>query len=89
MNPQQAWIIHGFRGKPQQMEQLSAHDFFFSFGLHFNEETLRQTPLDRIFLETDDEEVSISSIYNKVSSTLDINKEMLAIEIEKRFVELF
>ncbi|MDL2241720.1 TatD family hydrolase, partial [Bacteroidales bacterium OttesenSCG-928-L03] len=45
--PRQAWIIHGFRGKPQQMEQLIRQGFYLSFGTSFNPETIRETPIDK------------------------------------------
>ena len=34
-------ILHGFRGKPQQAEQLIEHGFFLSFGINHNAESLK------------------------------------------------
>ena len=53
LKPQQQWLIHGFRGGPQQMEQLYAHGILVSFGLKHNPESLKQVPSNRLFLETD------------------------------------
>jgi len=53
LNPKQQWLIHGFRGGPQQMEQLYANGILVSFGLKHNLESLRQVPSNRLFLETD------------------------------------
>lgn len=89
LNPEQKWIIHGFRGKPQQMHQLVDHGLYFSIGLLFNNETVKQIPLDRLFLETDDKEVSIKTIYKEVSPIKEIEDENLISQIEKNFAEIF
>ena len=89
IQPQQNWIIHGFRGKPQQMEQLIQQGFYLSFGLFFNEETIRLIPKDRLFLETDEANISIQDIYQKVSESTNITVENLLIQIEKNFKNCF
>lgn len=53
LKPEQPWLIHGFRGGPEQMNQLYSHGILVSFGLKHNPESLRQVPSDRLFLETD------------------------------------
>ena len=53
LKPTQPWLIHGFRGGPEQMNQLYANGILVSFGLKHNPESLRQVPSDRLFLETD------------------------------------
>ena len=53
LKPTQKWLIHGFRGGPEQMNQLYSHGILVSFGLKHNPESLRQVPSDRLFLETD------------------------------------
>lgn len=53
LKPTQPWLIHGFRGGPEQMNQLYSHGILVSFGLKHNPESLRQVPSDRLFLETD------------------------------------
>lgn len=67
INPTQTWIIHGFRGKPQLATQLLKANINLSFGEYFNAESLRITPLDKIFLETDESSVQIEEIYRKLS----------------------
>lgn len=37
----QPWVIHGFRGKPEQAKQLMTKGLLFSFGHHYHVETLR------------------------------------------------
>ena len=51
--PKQPWLIHGFRGGPEQMKQLYAQGILVSFGLSHNTESLKAVPSDRLFLETD------------------------------------
>ncbi len=68
--PSVAWIIHGFRGNKQIAEQLVRHGFYLSFGEKYQEEALRQTPLNRIFMETDESTQPICSFYRKAAETL-------------------
>lgn len=53
LKPTQPWLIHGFRGGPQQADQLHTHGIQVSLGLKANPQTLQQIPSDRLFLETD------------------------------------
>jgi TatD DNase family protein len=81
IQPQQAWIIHGFRGNPQQAEQLLRQDFLFSFGSYFNEETVRKIPPNKFFLETDTIDISIQEVYRKVAKYTGLSEESLIIQI--------
>lgn len=53
LKPTQPWLIHGFRGGPEQMSQLYSHGILVSFGLKHNPESLKAVPSERLFLETD------------------------------------
>ncbi len=53
LKPEQPWLIHGFRGGPEQMSQLYSHGILVSFGLKHNPESLKTVPSNRLFLETD------------------------------------
>lgn len=53
LHPTMPWLIHGFRGAPQQMHQLHSQNLLLSFGPNSNPQSLRQLPLDKLFLETD------------------------------------
>ena len=67
-------IIHGFRGKPQLAEQLLRQGFELSFGEKFNEESLRLAYSQRkMWLETDDADVSIEEVYEAASKVLSIS----------------
>lgn len=67
LGTRQPWIWHGFRGKPEQMNQLLHHGFYISFGLRFNEACISECPLDRFFLETDDAPQSVVPLYEAVA----------------------
>ncbi len=74
----QTWIWHGFRGKPEQLQQLLDHGFYTSFGLRFNEASLAACPIDRLFLETDDAPQPIVPLYEAVARRRSISVEALA-----------
>lgn len=65
--PEQRWIIHGFRGKPQLAQQALQNGCSLSFGEHFNEESVKVTPIDKLFVETDESNINIDEIYSRVS----------------------
>lgn len=67
ISPKQPWIIHGFRGKPQQAEQLIKNGFYISFGDKFNIDSVKATPLERLFIESDESKKSIDKIYDEIA----------------------
>lgn len=77
LNPTQAWIIHGFRGKPQQAQQITGCGLYISFGEHFNAESIKATPLDRMFIESDESTLPIADIYSAIAKTKDVEVEAL------------
>lgn len=64
--PKQPWIFHGFRGKPQQAEQLLKEGFYLSFGEYFNLDSVQICPADKLCLETDESCLSIQEIENRI-----------------------
>lgn len=89
MKAVQPWIFHGFRGKPQQLEQLLAQGFYFSFGFKHNEESLAQCPLDHLFLETDECIDDIRILYEKTAEIKKISVYTLLYNIEQNVRRLF
>ena len=65
--PTTPWMLHGFRGKPQQLRSLLDSGFYVSFGFAYNEESLCLCPLGCMMLETDDRVAPIAEIYNNVA----------------------
>ncbi|MBQ8336878.1 MAG: TatD family hydrolase [Bacteroidaceae bacterium] len=76
--PEQAWIIHGFRGKPQQAMQLIKAGLYVSFGEHFNAESVKAVPLERILIESDESRLPIEEIYSLAAEAKGITAEELA-----------
>ncbi len=89
LKPKQCWIIHGFRGNPQQMKQLLNQDFFLSFGAKFNEETVQKMLLEKMFLETDDSGSEIGPVYQQIASARKMSLPELADQIQKNYLSYF
>lgn len=83
---QQAMIIHGFNKKQSVAEDLLKNNFYLSFGkavlYHLSlQETLKTVPLDKLFLETDNDDFNIEELYQKVSEIKKISIEQLQKQI--------
>ena len=81
MKPQQAWILHGFRGKPQQAEQLIRAGFHISLGEKFNPDSAKTIPTDKLFIERDESCRPIAEIYAAIATVKGISVETLAAHI--------
>lgn len=85
---EQPMIIHGFNKKERIAEDLLKNNFYLSFGkaVLYNlslQNTLKITPLDKIFLETDNDDFSIEELYEKVSEIKGISLENLNKQISE------
>lgn len=80
LKPQQAWIIHGFRGKPQQAEQLIKAGLHISLGEKFNTESAKVIPMERLFIESDESNAAIADIYAAVARAKGADIEELALQ---------
>lgn len=86
LNPKQPWIIHGFRGKPELADQLIRAGLYLSFGEFFNPDSVIITPNDRILVETDESEMSIEDICQRISALKQCRAEdLMAAELIFRF----
>ena len=65
--PTMPWIIHGFRGKPQQAAEYLRHGLYLSFGERYSVDAMKEMPLDRFFLETDESSIDIQEIYRQAA----------------------
>lgn len=82
-----AWMVHGFRGRPELMRQLLDKGFSISFGLRANERSVAACPADRIFLETDTAPASaLPEIYARWS---EVRGEDLAPIVAANFARTF
>ena len=78
-----AVIFHGFIGSPEQAKRAIERGYFLSFGERtFRSpktiEALRQTPINQIFIETDESLTPIAEIYEKVANLRGVTVEQLA-----------
>ena len=81
--PEQPWIIHGFRGKEALAKEYIQHGFYLSFGACYQEEALRSVPVERLFIETDESELSIEDIYLRVAQSRGMDLKELTESIKK------
>lgn len=90
VSPQQPWIFHGFRGKPQLAQQILQHkNTYLSFGEFFNLATVRAVPLNRIFAETDTSNLPISEIYRNIALAREISVNTLSSTISNNVRYIF
>ncbi len=79
--PAQPWIMHGFRGKPQQAMQLARAGMYISLGEHFNASTAKAIPASRLFIESDESAMPIEEIYRRIAQARETSIEELALQI--------
>jgi TatD DNase family protein len=69
LSPTVPWMVHGYRGKARVADQLIDNGFYLSFGeniLSMNRvlsDIVRNTPIGRMLLETDEGTTPIEEIY--------------------------
>lgn len=69
IQPTVPWIVHGFNRKPSVLNALIKHGFYVSFGAAILKpgspaaQSLVETPLEQLFLETDDKLLPIADLY--------------------------
>lgn len=87
--PTQPWIIHGFRGKPQTATMLINAGIVLSIGEKYNAETIKNIPIKKILIESDESTLSIEDIYQNIAQTRSIEVEELKKEVEKTYKSIF
>lgn len=83
-----AMVIHGFNKKFSIAEEMLQHGFYLSFGSSIMQNlslqtVLQKTPLNRMFLETDDSSANLEEIYLTASRIKEISVEQLIDIIEE------
>lgn len=81
LKPTQKWIFHGFL-KASILEDVLAEGLDISLGAGIlnhpkNETIIFQTPIDRLFLETDDNRINIKEVYDFVATVKKISLQEL------------
>ncbi len=94
VNPQIPLVIHGFNRKPELARELISAGFYLSFGMELRDKphvqrAFRETPADRLFLETDGREgVEIQEIYEKAAVLRDVALPELQKIIHQNYIRL-
>jgi len=87
--PTQPWIIHGYRCRPELTKRLMKEGFLFSIGDNINVESMQLIPIDSLFCETDEDEMTIREIYLQTSLALHMELEEFAGRIAENVRRLF
>lgn len=89
-----AVIFHGFIGSPEQARQALRKGYFLSFGERTFRSpktlaALRETPPDRLFLETDDSRTPIEAIYARAAEARGERVEELQRATTRNYERIF
>jgi TatD DNase family protein len=87
--PTLPWIIHGYRGRPELTKRLIKEEFLFSIGDNINVESMQLIPLDSLFCETDEDEMTIREIYLQTALALNMEMEEFAGRIAHNVRRIF
>ena len=91
----QPWILHGFNGTEQDIHQLTSQGLYLSVGeslLHSERKiakSLKNIPLELLFLETDMAEIGIETIYKAAANLLEMDLSALQMRIFANFARVF
>lgn len=93
INPSQVWIFHGFR-KTNTIQQLLEEGFYLSIGTALLtdeklQKAMKDFPLERLFLETDDKEMNIRLLYEKLAVIRKIPVEHIKKQLMDNFEKVF
>jgi TatD DNase family protein len=79
----QAWVMHGFNHRLSVLGLLLAADFYISLGAALLRSdapasaAIRHIPANRLLLETDNQTIDVSLVYEAAATRLDISLETL------------
>ena len=91
---QQPWIVHGFSGTEQDIEQLIGQGIFLSVGeslLHPERKIYKSfkfIDLDFLFLETDMAEIGVEKVYESAANLLEMDMSALQTRIFANFARI-
>jgi TatD DNase family protein len=94
LKPSQKWIIHGFNQRWSVAESFLENDIQLSFGssLLKNEttrEVFKKMPLGSYFLETNDSDDKIETIFAEAAILNELPLETIQLNLEQQFNQLF
>ncbi|TVR70607.1 MAG: hypothetical protein EA408_11060 [Marinilabiliales bacterium] len=89
------WIVHGFGGNRQEVQQLLRHDIYISLGAAFTEgskkilEAVREIPPGRVFFETDEADTGVEDVYSSYSRFRGIDRESMRERVWNNYKNVF
>jgi len=89
LGARQPWVWHGYRGSPEQLNQLLSHGFLFSFGFRFNRQSLMACPADHLLLETDEDPRPVSVLYEQMAAIREVSVQELIRQMQQNFLRIF
>ncbi len=89
INPQQPWVVHGFRGNPTLAMQLQRGGIYLSLGERFNEQIVTTITPELLFVESDESHCSIEGIYSHLAQVWGKPLEWLCDEVERSVKRVF
>ena len=92
--PTQVWIVHGFNKNFQVADSLIKHGITLSLGSAILnnkklQEVVSNIDILSILLETDDANIDIKEVYQKISELKKITVEELQQNIKQNFKSIF
>ncbi len=89
-----AVIFHGFIGSKEQATRALKAGYYLSFGLRTiasrkTIEALRQTPLDHLFVESDEDPTPIAQIYAEIARLREVSIETLIEHTTTNYTRIF
>lgn len=89
-----AVIFHGFIGSEQQAERALNRGYYLSFGVKVSHspksiKALMTCPLEQLFIETDESDISIEEAYRLIAEIRGIDTKILAEKIRENYDRIF
>jgi TatD DNase family protein len=91
----QIWVLHGFNGGEALIKQLVKANFYFSIGATlFNPKSrlvknLQFIPPERLFLETDDSNLSIKQVFDQFALLRKMDSASIQQQIRSNLTDVF
>ncbi len=95
MRPRQAWIVHGYDNNEEILAQLLRNGFSISAGkkLFVPRSNIRRVlpsiPPEQLFLETDDADRPIESVYREAAGIMGVEPAVLMRQVYENFKRAF
>jgi TatD DNase family protein len=86
-------IFHGYAKNLQLAQQITRQGYYLSFGKALEQERLQQVlnaiPVNQFFLETDDADIEIETVYDYAAAALSIDRISLSLQLQKNAEAVF